>query len=109
MRHKPTRPAILKYQNCVVWYDTEPEAEYNAEEFGAQLAEMQLFVVPVTTRLLTQQSRALEFELELARREHIPVLPLMQESNLDELFGKKFGDYEHGIRFRMLCSENETK
>ncbi|MBQ2712297.1 MAG: ArsR family transcriptional regulator [Clostridia bacterium] len=25
------------------------------------------------------------------------------------LFGKKFGDYEHGIRFRLLCSENETK
>ncbi len=86
---------VLKHQNCAVWYDKEPDAQYDAEEFGSRLAEMQLFVMPVTTRLLTQPCRAMEFEFALAQREHIPVLPLMQESGLDELFNEKCGDLQY--------------
>ncbi|MBR6792640.1 MAG: TIR domain-containing protein, partial [Ruminococcus sp.] len=85
---------ILEHQNCAVWYDKEPEAEFDEKEFASRLEEMQLFVMPVTTRLLTKPNRALEFEFALAQRRHIPVLPLMQEDGLEELFNEKCGDLQ---------------
>ena len=84
-----------RFQNCAVWYDQEPEAAYDAEEYDAQLAQMQLFVMPVTTNLLTNESRALQHDFAIAQRENIPVLPLMQENGLDELFGEKCGDIQY--------------
>ncbi len=85
---------ILEHQNCAVWYDKEPEAEFDEKEFSSRLEEMQLFVMPVTSRLLTQPNRALEFEFALAQRRHIPVLPLMQEDGLEALFNEKCGDLQ---------------
>ena len=56
---------------------------------------MQLFVMPVTTRLLTTSNRALEQEFFFAIEQHIPVLPLMQEDGLAELFNRKCGDLQY--------------
>lgn len=55
---------------------------------------MQLFVMPVTTRLLTTPNRALEVEFSFAMEHHIPGLPLMQEGGLEDLFNKKCGDLQ---------------
>ncbi len=89
-----TAAEILEHQNCAVWYDKEPEAEFDEKEFASRLEEMQLFVMPVTTRLLTKPNRALEFEFALAQRRDIAVLPLMQEDGLEELFNEKCGDLQ---------------
>lgn len=86
---------LLKHQNCAVWYDPDPTGSYNADELSAHLAEMQLFVMPITTALLTQPSRAMSFDLSVARKLHIPVLPLMQESDLDGLFRQSFGNIQY--------------
>ena len=56
---------------------------------------MQLFVVPVTMRLLTQPSRAMDTDIPFALEHHIPILPLMQEKDLDKQFGVKFGDLQY--------------
>ena len=53
---------ILRIQNCVIWYETEYGAEYDSEELKAQLSEMQLIVMPVTTKLLTKPNRAMDVE-----------------------------------------------
>ena len=53
-----------------------------------------LFVMPVTERLLTQPNRAMDKEFPFAIEHHIPVLPLMQESGLEEKFQKRFGDMQ---------------
>ncbi|MBQ8894599.1 MAG: tetratricopeptide repeat protein [Clostridia bacterium] len=75
---------ILKYQNCAVWYG-EPEEE--------ELQEMQLFVMPVTQKLLTTENRGMK-EFHYAIDHHIPVLPLMQQAGLVELFAEKCGDLQ---------------
>ena len=85
---------ILEKQNCAIWYDTEPEAEYDSESFKLSLSQMQLFVIPVTTRFLCQENRALSVELPFAMEQQIPVLPLMQESGLEELFNGKCGNLQ---------------
>jgi tetratricopeptide (TPR) repeat protein len=55
---------------------------------------MNLFVMPVTTRLLTTPNRARDVEFPYAIEHHIPVLPLMQETGLEELFNRVCGDLQ---------------
>ena len=87
--------AITDRQNCAIFYldpDVKPE---EVEDFDLRLGQMQLFVVPVTFKLLTKPNRAMDIDIPLALLHHIPVLPLMQESGLDELFNQRFGDLQY--------------
>ncbi len=86
---------ILRIQDCAIWYESEPEADYNREDLEMNLSQMQLFVMPVTTKLLTVPNRAMDVEFPLAREKHIPVLPLMMEHGLDDVFSKRFGDLQY--------------
>ncbi|MBR5534849.1 MAG: tetratricopeptide repeat protein [Ruminiclostridium sp.] len=58
------------------------------------LSQMQLMVIPITTRFLSERNRARDLELPYALAQHIPVLPLMQEANLDALFEQICGDLQ---------------
>lgn len=83
---------ILKISNCVVYYyegDVEPD-----EDFYLNLSQMQLVVMPITSRLLYMPSRAMDAEFPYAVEHHIPVLPLMQEPNLERRFNEKCGDLQ---------------
>ena len=51
---------ILREQDCAVFYDRD-EGEY--EDAGAELEGMQLFVIPVTQRLVYMRSRTVDFDL----------------------------------------------
>ncbi|MBQ7322080.1 MAG: tetratricopeptide repeat protein, partial [Clostridia bacterium] len=84
---------ILQEQNCAVWYAKDANTPRD-EDFLNDLKEMQLFVMPVTTALLTTHNHAVEIEFPFAMENHIPVLPLMQEGGLEELFNKKCGDLQ---------------
>lgn len=88
---------LLSLADCSIWYDPTPEASLSPrqrEEREADLAGMQLFVLPVTARLLTTASRALEWEFPLAMAQHIPVLPILQEPGLERLFNQTCGDLQ---------------
>ncbi len=84
---------ILKYQNCVLWY-TDESGEYNEEDHLIELSEMQLFVMPITRKLLTTKNRAYELEYQFAISNCIPVLPLMQEEGLESLFNERCCDIQ---------------
>lgn len=83
---------ILAKQNCAVWYSDEEVVR--DEDFFADLKQMQLFVMPVTTNLLCTENEALDTEFKFAIENHIPVLPMMQEGGLEEIFNKKCGDLQ---------------
>ena len=83
---------ILAKQNCAVWYTDE--VSVRDEDFFADLKQMQLFVMPVTTNLLCTENQAIDIEFKFAIENHIPVLPLMQERGIEELFNKKCGDLQ---------------
>ena len=86
---------ILRVHNCVVWYESEPEADYDREDLEINLSQMQVFIMPVTRRLLTTKNRVMDMELPLALKKHIPVLPLLMEDNLDSAFSERFGDLQY--------------
>ena len=89
---EPVSTDILQKQNCAIWYiDGTTERD---EEFYEDLKQMQLFVMPVTSKLLCTENEALNIDFKTAVENHIPVLPLMQESGLEQLFNKKCGDLQ---------------
>ena len=55
---------------------------------------MQLFVIPVTFKLLTTENDVLNFYFKFAVENKIPVLPILQEGGLEALFNEKFGDLQ---------------
>lgn len=86
---------ILDRQDCAVFYLESGTQPADVDDYELRLGEMQLFAVPVTTKLLTQNNRAMDFEVPFAFKNHIPVLPLMKESGLDDVFNKRFGDLQY--------------
>ena len=94
---------LLNEKNCAFWYYTEQTVSDEAEHKEA-LADMRLFIVPVTARFLREPSRAKDMELPLALEKHIPVLPLMMEEGLLPLYGGVFGELQYLSRFE----EDET-
>lgn len=68
-------------ENCAIFYEEDPAAEYEECELFALLAEMRLFVVPITRKFLSGRSRAIDKELPFAKSKHIPILPILVEED----------------------------
>ncbi|MCD8149434.1 MAG: TIR domain-containing protein [Clostridiales bacterium] len=85
---------IFKTQNCAIWYDADPEEEWDAEDMEIELGRMQLFVIPVTSRFLFRKNKALDTEFGFTLEHHIPILPLMQEDGLEKDFNRICGNLQ---------------
>lgn len=86
---------LLKSQNCAVFYRTKGE-----ENGITDIGQMQLFVMPVTKKLLTTPNAAMDSEYPFAVKRHIPVLPIMMEEGLVGEFTEKFGDLQFLDKFQ---------
>ncbi len=102
---------VLSLQNCSVWY--KDGSDYVNEELLDDLKGMQLFVMPVTTNLLCTENDALDIEFKFAIKNHIPVLPLMQEQGLEQIFNQKCGELQfldkHNTDITAISYEEKLK
>ena len=80
---------LYRTHDFVFCYDTCPKEAYD-ETLLSDLEHMDLFVIPITTALLTdpQSCRVLQQDLAFAEAHKIPILPLMQEQNLGYRYGQ---------------------
>lgn len=85
---------ILKYHNCAVFYDEDPENPEDMDNFISDLDRMQLIVIPVTSRYLYNNTFAHNVVFSHAMEKHIPVLPILEESGIESEFNKKCGDIQ---------------
>ncbi|MBQ8763259.1 MAG: toll/interleukin-1 receptor domain-containing protein [Clostridia bacterium] len=88
---------IFKTRDCAIYY-TEDMTETIAEDKKEfDLGRNNLFVIPVTFKLLTTPNRAMDEDIPYALKKHIPVLPIMMESDIDEFYSKpdKFGELQY--------------
>lgn len=86
---------LLKMQNCAVfYYDYIDQGDPNINELALLLREMQLFVIPVTSNFLFKSCTAYDFELKYALNNNIPILPLLQDSELGVEFNRKCGNLQ---------------
>lgn len=85
------------YREAVVWYLGAEDRDFDDEDrenFEADLRHMQLFVIPITSKLLYGDCYAKE-EFKLAAENHIPILPLMKEPGLGPDFNAIMGDLQY--------------
>ena len=71
-------------------------APFDEEDKVTDLESNNLFVIPVTFRLLSTENRAMD-DVKFAIEKHIPVLPLMMENGLDAVYSHpdKFGELQY--------------
>ena len=86
---------LFSVTDCAVFYTRDLSVGFSEEEYNVELKNMNLFVIPVTLRLLTEDNRAMLKDYAYAREEHIPVLPIMIDHGIDKL-------YSHPDRFNDL-------
>lgn len=88
---------ILKIQDCAIYYAADPHKVSDAETKENDLSGMNLFVVPVTFRLLCDANDKVKDELLWAKEKNLPILPLMMESRLDALYARSalFGERQY--------------
>lgn len=88
---------IFKTHDCAIYYTEDMTAAFEADHFETDLGQMNLFVVPVTWRLLSQPNRAMDADLAYAKQVHIPILPFMMEQGIDEIYSQpeKFGQRQY--------------
>ena len=88
---------IFKTHDCAVYYPDDLNLGVNDPDHDVDLGNMNLFVIPVTNRLLTTPNQAMDADLPFALKMHIPVLPILLESGLDELYSQpyRFGELQY--------------
>ena len=89
-----TEEILAIADNAAIWYYDPAQGIPEDERFFADLSQMQLFVIPVTAKFIYQDNPARTVEFQYAIDHHIPVLPLMQESGLEQDFNRVCGDLQ---------------
>lgn len=86
---------IFKSQDCVIYYTDDMNEDYSETIWNTDLHEMNLFVVPITMKLLCGGNRALDIDIPFIKENKYYFLPIMMENGLYELFTAKIGKYEY--------------
>ncbi len=89
----PIADEILSHVDCAIY--RAPDEGFDHNEHLQSLEEMNLFILPITSNLLQQDCYVTQVEVPYAIMKHIPILPLMQEEGLAELFNEKCGDLQY--------------
>lgn len=86
---------IFKTHDCAIYY-TEDMTEIIADdEKEIDLGRNNLFVVPVTYKLLSTPNRAMNEDIPYALEMHIPVLPIMMDAGIDSYYSNKFRELQY--------------
>ncbi len=88
---------LFRAADCAVYYTADMGDRLPEETRETDLERMNLFVIPVSLKLLLEPNRAMEEDFPFAAAKHIPVLPIMLEPGLDPVYGRadKFGTRQY--------------
>ena len=85
---------LFKTQDCAIYYTENMSEPLSGENLELDLSRMNLFVVPVTLKLLVDENRAMTVDIPFAINSGIPILPLMMEDGIVEIYSRsdRFGE-----------------
>lgn len=95
---------LQAFSHCAVYFYSPEDMVGQDAHFYEELDAMNLFVIPVTAKLLCQPNWAMDVLFPYAQRFPKPVLPLMMERGLEAEYEKKFGN----LQFLDKCNEDPT-
>ncbi len=98
---------IFATHDVAIYYTEDMSAPIAAGDKDVELGQANLFVVPVTYKLLTENNRAMDEDIAYAKIKKIPILPFVMENDLDVFYSKqdKFGELQYLSPF----SSDETQ
>ncbi len=98
---------IFKTQDCAIYYTGDMTAPIPEQYLDSDLGQMNLFVMPVTYRLLSEPNRAMDadFAYATAGAHPISVLPLMMETGIDTFYAGRFGERQYLSPYSRDASE----
>ena len=86
---------IFKTHECAIYYTEDMSEDIGEKDKETDLGQMNLFVIPVTFKLLTIPSRAMDSDFAYAKEKHIPILTIMMETGIDDVYKGKFGELQY--------------
>lgn len=88
---------IFALQDCAIYYTGDMSSQIPEEYKESDLGQMNLFVVPVTFKLMYEDNRAMRDDIEFAKNGRITILPLMMEPGLEQLYSleNNFGNRQY--------------
>ena len=88
---------VLKAHDCAIYYTADMTEEIPEEDTDTDLGTMNLFIVPITYKLLTLPCRAMDHDIAYAKSRNRPILTFMMEPGLDSLYSmpKYFGERQY--------------
>lgn len=86
---------IFKTHDCAIYYTEDMTETIAEDEKETDLGRSNLFVVPITEKLLTTPNRAMDEDIPYALEKHIPVLPIRMEAVDNELYSARFGELQY--------------
>lgn len=96
---------ILEISNCAVWYKKDPASlDFLSAEFPdaeLTLGGMQLVVIPVTRRFLTDEKILCSKEFRFFFEKHVPVLPIVEEPDIADLYQAVFKNMQYLSKFEI--------
>ena len=85
---------ILDICDCVIWYKEDPCYMLDESEV-TELSQMQVFIILVSQKFLTNDTYIMGKEFLYAKEKHIPILPILAEDGLNILFQEKMGNMQY--------------
>ena len=80
---------ILGVCDCVICYTDDMTVDLSNENNLVDLERMNLYIIPITFDLLTKPNRAIDEDVPFATEKHIPILPFLMDSGIEELYAKQ--------------------
>ena len=88
---------IFKTHEPAIYYTADMSEPLDETNINVDLARMNLFIVPVTFRLMNEPNRAMQVDIAYAKEHNILILPFMMESGIDVVYAlpKNFGERQY--------------
>ena len=88
---------VFKTHDPAIYYTEDMSEALDENNINVDLRRMNLFLVPITFRLMNEPCRAMAVDIAYAKEKNIPILPFMMESGIDEIYSlpKNFGERQY--------------
>lgn len=102
---------IFETHDCAIYYLENITDQIDSQSIDSELGEMNLFVVPITFKLLREENRAMRLDISYAKEKNIPILPLMMEQGIDTLYSldENFGNRQYLTPLSVDSTLNDYK
>ena len=77
---------IFTTHDCAIYYTEDMSAELDDQDMETYLNRCNLIVIPITSNFLRFESRAKDLDFPYAIQNGIPVLPILMEQGVEELY-----------------------